>query len=382
VIEAAVYIMAFAMAETPSELNNRAVAHFREARYSQAEQLYRAALDGWQKIPGTERDRAISLNNLALLLTATARFEEARAAQEESVAQLRITDGERGRDTARALTNLADLYRLSGYIAKAEAAAREAIEIDRENGAPHTSIASANQVLASVAIEQRQFAKARGLLTDALALRERAPEAHGADIANIWNSTAAIGLQAGDYAGAEAAASKALAITRATRGESNPSVALCLNNLAQALRLQGRYAEAEPYYRQAIGAWEATLGRDHPDTAKGLVNLAGFFLERGRAAAAEALYLRARDIFSRKLGPEHPLALVTASRLVAVYHAERRFTEALHLSRAILPLLEGTLSADDPELRAAQATYALLTAETDRPGKKPRRTSALRMRPQ
>jgi tetratricopeptide (TPR) repeat protein len=335
VIAATVVSVMLAMAETPSELNNRGVDLYRQARYTDAEGAYRAALDGWKQTPGAARDEAVTLNNLAVLYRAKARYADALAAQQESIGRLRAIEGDEGRGLALALANLADLQRLTGDAARAESTAREALAIHRARGARDADYATALQVLASAEMDRGNFRDARGQLEEALAIRERTFGVSHPLTGSVWSSLATLHMGSGDYKSAETAARKALAISTGTQGQRHPATAACLNNVAQALRFQGRYSEAEPLYRQAIGIWEATLGRDHPDTAKGVMNLAALHHSRGWESLAEALYLRARDTFARNLGPNHPETLMAASGLVEVYRAELRFTDASKLARTI-----------------------------------------------
>jgi tetratricopeptide (TPR) repeat protein len=373
---------ALAAAETPQELNNQGAALYRQANYSEAERSYEAALSEWRLRSGSERDQAVTLNNLAVLYRATGRLREARAAHQEAVRQLREVEGNRGMGVAMALANLADTERLLGDPRKAASTAREALDIYRAAGLLGSPAATAMQVLASAEIEQRRFGDARELLQQALAIRERELGPTHSLTGSVWSSLATLAMEMGDYGAAETVARQALAIARASQGERRPATATCRNNLAQALRFQGRYAEAEPLYREAIAIWEETLGREHPDTARGVANLGGMWHDRGRESGAEALYVRAHTTFSRTLGPRHPLTLATAAALADVYRAQRRLTEAGKVWRAVLPAMEETMAAGDPRLESARAAYAQLAAGTQSHTRSAARNTVLSARAQ
>src|SRR5205823_2602702 len=78
-----------------------------EARYADAEVLYRKALDEFQQ-PGL--DRAATLENLGVLLRAQGRYAEARVTLEDARGQLEALSGADSLASAKAVSNLAALY--------------------------------------------------------------------------------------------------------------------------------------------------------------------------------------------------------------------------------------------------------------------------------
>src|SRR5262245_34712218 len=105
----AAYSVLLAAAEGPQELNNRALQLYRQARYQEAEAVYRAALNGWAQTPGSERDQAITLNNLAVLYRTLGRYPEAENALLDSLRTLESSEGPGSARAGQALINLAEL---------------------------------------------------------------------------------------------------------------------------------------------------------------------------------------------------------------------------------------------------------------------------------
>ena len=68
----------------------------------------------------------------------------------------------------------------------------------------------------------------------------------------------------GDYAAARPLYEQALAIRKEVLGERHPDYATSLNNLAVLLQSQGDYAAARPLYEQALAIRKEVLGDAPP----------------------------------------------------------------------------------------------------------------------
>jgi tetratricopeptide (TPR) repeat protein len=343
------------------QLSDRASQLYTEARYAEAEPLFRQALEAWSSLgPEAAQDHAIDQRNLGALLRATGRYREAEPLLTESLRELEAS----GADTMhveRALFNLAALYRAEGDLPKAERFALRATSVvEKRSDIPGPERQGPRVILASVYLEQRRFAEAEVLLISAL------KAADGAIAVAAYNGLATVALARDDFAQAEGFARQALYFARLALPAGHSAVAGALNNLAQACRFQAKYMEAEKDYRMAIGVWEDSLGPSHPHVAEGLMNLGAFYHERGREAGAEDLYVRAAGILERAFGKSDPRALFARNELADVLRAERRYTEAEKLGRATLAALEKALPQDDPRVLRAQSNYARIqSGKTD-----------------
>ncbi len=340
------------------EWTGKGLQLYREGHYAEAESMYRSALDAFDRAgEGGSLNRALTLENVAVMLRAQGRYSESEKVHREVLPRLEELTGPDSLATARAVGNLAALYWSSGKLGQAESLALRAEAAFHNLPAATQSDRSANrQVLASIYLAQHRYADAENLLHATL------EDGDTANSVMAYSNLAAAALGVHDNGKAEEYSRRALDVALHDLPARHPLLAVSLNNLAQACRFQGKFLEAESYYRQAIGIWEDALGPQHPDLARGMMNLAAFYHERGREAGAEDLYKRAAAILEQSLGRQNAEALVARNELADVLRAERRYTEAEKLSRA-------TLSAfpdGDPRLERAQVNYARLMEDTNR----------------
>ncbi|MBZ5620243.1 MAG: tetratricopeptide repeat protein [Acidobacteriia bacterium] len=353
--------------ETARELSDRAEQLYTQARYAEAEPLFRQALEAWDGLgPEAAQDRAIERRNLGALLRATGRYQEAEPLLAESLRELEATRAE-PMQVERALFNLAALYRAEGDLSKAESfALRAGGLVEKRADIPDPERQGPPLMLASIYLEERRFTDAEALLNSAL------KAADGAIAVAAYDGLATVEIARDNFAQAEAFAQQALYFARLALPAGHPAMAATWNNLAQACRFQGKYMEAEKDYRLAIGVWEDSLGPSHPHVAEGLMNLAAFYHERGREAGAEDLYDRAAGILDRTFGKNDPRTLAARNELAEVLRAERRYTESEKLGRATLAALEKALRPDDPRVLRARSNYARLQASKTMVGRAPR----------
>ena len=225
-------------------------------------------------------------------------------------------------------------------------------------------------------------ARARELLSDAVALRRQWPDAR-ADLARSLVALAAVerddsrldqGIalarealqQAGDdpqvralaldelgvglllrdqdLDAARRALNEAIAAFRAWPTPDPQRIAIAQGNLAAVDLGQGRLDAAEAGFAGAIEVLAPRLGDVHPEVTALLYNLARLQERRGEFALAEANFARVLAAETRVYGADHPDVAIDRTRLAYVQAArgnheaaESGFAQALQVLRAKLP---------------------------------------------
>jgi tetratricopeptide (TPR) repeat protein/tRNA A-37 threonylcarbamoyl transferase component Bud32 len=208
-----------------------------------------------------------------------------------------------------------------------------------------------------------KYDKAKPLLEQALAMRERLFKGDDPIVAQSLVSLAEVYCGQGQYAQAEPLFTRALAIYEKARGPHHPDVAASLAQLAATYCAQGQYARAEPLQARALAIYEMALGPDHtaalaireqaygpdhPDAASSLNFLATLYHDQGQLTQAEALLKRALAIYERAFGPDHPELLRTKGNLASVYRSQGKLDKSVPLFEEVLKAREAKLGRKHP----------------------------------
>jgi tetratricopeptide (TPR) repeat protein len=283
------------------------------------------------------------------------RYEKARKEFETAllVCQTFGPDWQIDKRTARAMNNIAELYRIQGrylearpYYEKAAEAARLSFSASR----PEPAVALSN--LATLEREQGNYQAAEKSYLRALELwQTQIKQPDSPQLASLLNGLAKLRRDQGRYSEAETLYLKALAISEKKLGRSDVGNAYLLANLGGLYRDLGQSKKAEKYYQRAFYLDLNALGDQHPDTAIDLNNLAGLYREENRLGEARTLYERALEIRLKAFGPDHPL---TAKTLMGIGDLERRlqnydkaqvyFDRALAIQKRALPAIHPDLA--------------------------------------
>ena len=277
------------------------------AQWHDAERQLRTAHK--ECLPDSRMHTAV-LNNLALLLRATNRLDEAEPLMRRALAIDESSFGEEHPEVATDLNNLALLLQATNRLDEAEPLMRRALAIDESSfGEEHPKVAIHLNNLASLLQATNRLDEAERLMRRALAIDESSFGEEHPKVAIRLNNLASLLQATNRLDEAEPLMRRALAIDESSFGEEHPDVARDLNNLASLLQATNRLDEAEPLMRRALAIDESSFGEEHPDVARDLNNLAQLLKATNRLDEAEPLMRRAMLILMQskaRTGYPHP----------------------------------------------------------------------------
>jgi len=356
----AVVEFTFEFLEAADLLNQLGYYLTEQARYTEAEPLYRQALVIRQKLLGPEHpDVAACLHDLAALFNALGRFEEAETLYLHTLAVREKTLGPENPEVASTLNNLAGLYCDVGRFEAAQPLYERSLAIRQKVfGTNHPDVASSLNNLGGLYHHLGEHGQAKRLYQKALTIREKLLGRDHPDVAVCLNNLAVLYDDQGRIQEAEPIYKRALEIREKAFGPDHPEVATCLNNLASLYRVLGRYDEARVLFKRALATREKLQGPNHPDVATCLNNLAVLAHEQGQFETAEPLFVRAADIWERSLGLDHLEVATCLFNLAGLLKTEGRLVESEPLLRRVLGIWEAQLGEFHPDVGLAAADLA------------------------
>ncbi len=311
-------LSASARARSKDAAIEEAELEYELGKLAETEIRWHDAYDHYKRAAGLSDDET-HLVAYARMTWRLHKTEEGLVVHERLAEAAKQAHGAQSAEYATQINNLAGVVEAQGRYEEAEALNREALEIDRATiGERHPSYATHLNNLAGVVQAQGRLEEAVTLFREALEIDRATIGERHPDYATRLNNLALVVEAQGRFEEAEALYREALEIDRATIGERHPDYAMRLNNLASVVEAQGRFEEAEGLYREALEIDRATIGERHPDYAIDLNNLAGVVRAQGRLEEAETLYREALEIFEAALSGDHPSVTVTRDNLASL----------------------------------------------------------------
>ncbi len=302
-------------------------------------------------------------DSIGWTLRSLARYEEAELNLRRSVALCRAALPAGHPTVAISLQNLAIVLSALNKVGEAETLYREAMSIYRvAYPSGHANFANTLNSLASLLHDQNKLAEAEALYREALAMHRATLRAGHPSIATDLNDLAMLLQDQGKLAEAEPLLREALEISRAAYPAAHPSIAAELNNLAMLMYAQSKLAEAEPLLRESLEIYRNAYPAGHPNTAASLINLSYILKAQNKLAEAEPMCVEALEIRRAVYSQGHPGIAEGLSCLADVLKAQNKLAEAEPLVRETVAINRKALPAGHPRIAASLHKLAVLLA--------------------
>jgi tetratricopeptide (TPR) repeat protein len=333
--------------------NNLALLYFTEGRYSDAEPLFRRALESMEAALGAwDEHLALPLNNLGEICRVAGRYGEARPLYQRALEIWGRTRGESSPDAATVVNNLGLLERNQGHDAEAERLLKDALSrVDAAVGDRHPLSAKILNNLGDLYRAQQRFEEAEQALKRALGILEAAFGSEHADAGRTLGNLGLVYLMQDKLAVAEAILTTALEITEKALGPDHPDTAAAASNLGELYRRQRKPRQARPLLERALQITTAVKGAGHPDLILPLNNLALTYMAENAFTEAGRLFTRALVIADACFGADHPNAVPPLLNLATLRILDHQRLEAREFFRE-------ALGADNPRIDDWARKYA------------------------
>lgn len=305
------------------------------------------------------RIRADLLGNLAVVLGAMYRSDEALEVGKQALGLREVLLGYDHPDVVVSLERLTDLCEAAGKYAEAETYMARIYEIrKRQLGSGNPIVALTLGRRGELCREQGDYAKATDYYREALSLLEQTPEETQMLFAACLVGAGDVHSDIGERADAIRCYEHALMIQERTLGEEDDDVIGTLKRLGYK-HLQARNTDkAEEYFQRAFHTVEKKYGGDARETADALGDLASVALTKGTVDKSGGDYQqdfdKAEQYFQRDLAivektGSDDLALVRPLRALSfLYLRHRKYGLAQEYARRSLDIFIRRYGADDP----------------------------------
>jgi eukaryotic-like serine/threonine-protein kinase len=279
---------------------------------------------------GLQRSAAYAwlLLNRGRISLIESRIPAARADFERSLQQYQAVIGTRRIEVAEVLTDLAGTLTWNDDIARAEQAAREAVEIFQITAPPmYPDRITAEVILADTLYLQDRLEESASILMDALRKNTELFGSNSENVIGTLDRLAMVRYSQRKLSEAETFSRDAVAKARTVFGERHLVTAGMAVTLARTLIELRKFAEAETTLRAALNIFAKTLSRDHQHIASAEYFLGELLLATNRPREAEAVLTASMNRWKRGDAPPWR-AMRSANALGEALYRQGRTAEA------------------------------------------------------
>ncbi len=295
--------------------------------YKNADALFRKSLDVRTKAGVAQDVVAEGLFKLGYLQVKSGNFNEAAANLGKALAIQESTPGVSPVVVAETIGALGELAYSQGDYPKAESHFGRRLDMLRQQS-PNSEREIADSLTElAMAVQQTRsdYARAKALNEEALAIRRRIFSAPHVGISESLNNLAMVYYRSKDYTAAEPLFKESLAMNRLLFGDVHPEVSANLNNLGLVARDRGDYRQADELLGQAVAMDRTLYGARHIQVARLLNNWGETVRRSGDPRRAETLLRESWAIHKEVLSPTHWQAVATEMLIVRCLVDQRQF---------------------------------------------------------
>ncbi|MCX5797248.1 MAG: tetratricopeptide repeat protein [Elusimicrobia bacterium] len=308
--------------------------------------------------------RAHFLDNLAELLMAQGKYDEAEDFYGDSLHLMQRSFGELSAPVSAAYTRLATLYTRWGVYAEAEKLIARLQDINSRIGASDAAMdAAVAAALAEIYLKTGRVDQAREPCRRALSLRQRLPHNH-LDLAQSLSGMGLLLLREGRLEEAQRSIQQAVDIHRSSPGADPQGLVEGWLDMAEVYAAQGRTQEAEKLFNSLLPRYDNPYAQ-----VKAAIRVAGYYQQHGRLDTAEPLYLQAlaRQVASPKADQKDREVLLIRLAEVATGLGKQEQAEG-YLRRALETNedLRGELDPSSLDILASMARLQIARHRLDR----------------
>ncbi|KAJ6484611.1 P-loop containing nucleoside triphosphate hydrolase protein [Mycena sanguinolenta] len=264
------------------------------------------------------------------------RYAEATGLEIIEVEKQRKLHGEDGRDTLRAINNLADTYHRLGQFAEAEKLKVEVLEKWRKLlGEDGLDTVTAMNNLAVTYRKLGRFEDAEKLNIDVL---EKRKKLLGDDHPETLDAMHNLALTYHDLEQFEEAAKLYIVEVEKWKqlaGDDHPRTLDAMHELAITYDSLGRFEEAEKLKVVVLEKWRKIFGEDHLETLHAMNNLGCTYYHVGKLVEAEVLQVVVLEKRRELLGDHHADTQRAMENLIATYLSLGKRAEAAEIEKLL-----------------------------------------------
>ena len=266
-----------------------------------------------------------------------------------------------GRERARLLATLGQVYLNLGHPVKATEVLQEAVATARDAGSDPLLRAGYHGALGTALSRREEFGAAEQVFAEAVALARAAGDARSE--AFLLGEQALMVSRQGRLAEAEPLLHAAIAARKAAFGPGSDEAADAELYLSELLRFDGRHEAAAELMDEALAHLRSLHPEGHPELLSAQSMQAELLREMGDAAGAEAVLTGILVHRQAMLAADSEQLALVHSALGSVYYEQGRTRDATAQFLETLRISERSFAPDDPSLAVDYNNVASLYEE-------------------